>query len=252
MGAVLVLALVAALFGSSLLREEPLRVVIVGDSVSYDAEPGIRAALEATGDVLVETRSIGGVGLLRPGIDGYLAESLEDEPDVVVVMLGGWDLGEILEDPSAYEQRLDEVAELLTSSGANIVWLGMPPTPPGEGIENARQAANRLFAGLGDRHPSVVYIPTGPVIGGPTGGSEPGFVRFRAGIDGTWIQVRKVREGRDDGHLCPGGAVLLGSVVLDAVSKRFGLGTPADLWWEGSWTSDPRYDDPPGSCSATA
>ena len=59
MGAVLVLALVAALFGSSLLREEPLRVVIVGDSVSYDAEPGIRAALEATGDVLVETRVVG-------------------------------------------------------------------------------------------------------------------------------------------------------------------------------------------------
>ena len=247
----LVLAVVVGLIGSSLVGGTSLRVVVIGDSVAYDAEPGIREALGATEEASVETRSIGGVGLLRPGIDEYLVDSVKGEPDVVVVMLGGWDLGEIVKDPSAYAKRLDEVAELLTSAGAYVIWLGMPPTPPDEGIEEARQKANQLFVDLAGRHPLVDSIPTGPVIGAPTSGPDYGFVRFRPGVEGTRVQVRKVRNGRDDGHLCPGGAALLGSVVLDAVSERFGLGAPADRWWEGSWTTDPRYDDPPGSCSAT-
>ena len=54
----------------SLLGDRSLLVVTVGDSVTYDADPGIRAALESAGPVVVDTRSIGGVGLLRPGIDG--------------------------------------------------------------------------------------------------------------------------------------------------------------------------------------
>ena len=48
----------------SLLGDRALLVVTVGDSVTYDADPGIRAALESTGPVVVDTRSIGGVGLL--------------------------------------------------------------------------------------------------------------------------------------------------------------------------------------------
>ena len=108
----------------SLLGDRSLLVVTVGDSVTYDADPGIRAALEPAGSVVVETRSLGGVGLLRPGIDGYLDEATTGDPDVVVVMLGGWDLGEIVADPDAYEARLDVVADRLTEKGAHVVWLG--------------------------------------------------------------------------------------------------------------------------------
>ncbi|MEO2114326.1 MAG: hypothetical protein ABGX79_07270, partial [Acidimicrobiales bacterium] len=65
----LALALLGAACGSG--SEDGLRVVTLGDSVAYDADPGIRAALEAitTGvgsGVEVETRSFGGIGLLRP------------------------------------------------------------------------------------------------------------------------------------------------------------------------------------------
>ncbi len=27
-------------------------------------------------------------------------------------------------------------------------------------------------------------------------------------------------------------------------------GHPQGEWWVGEWTSDPRYDDPPGGCDA--
>ena len=245
----ILVVLVAAAFLAvlpSLLGERSLLVVTVGDSVTYDADPGIRAALELAGSVVVDTRSIGGVGLLRPGIDGYLDEATTDDPDVVVVMLGGWDLGEIVADPDAYEARLDVVADQLTDGGAHVVWLGMPPTPPGEGIEEARQLANRLFADLAKRHDDVTHIATGPLLG-----NEEGlFTRFRTGVDGERVQVRKVRDGGDDGHLCPGGAALLGEAVLVVLIERFGVSEPSPRWWLGPWVGDARYDDPPEACTA--
>jgi hypothetical protein len=239
-----VAALAAALL--SLVSDRSLRVVSIGDSVTYDADPGIRAALEATGSVVVDTRSIGGVGLLRPGIDAYLADALSDDPSVVVVMLGGWDLGEIVADPAAYAVRLDEVADRLTADGAHLVWLAMPPTPPGEGIEEARQTANGLFGDLADRRSDVDHVATGPLLGDEAGA----FTLFRAGVTGSEVQVRKVRDGRDDGHLCPGGAALLGQAVLDLIVDRFDVSEPSGEWWAGEWTTDARYDDPPGACAA--
>ena len=239
-----VTALLAVL--PSLLGDRSLLVVTVGDSVAYDADPGIRAALESAGPVVVDTRSIGGVGLLRPGIDDYLDEATAGDPDVVVVMLGGWDLGEIVADPGAYEARLDVVADRLTGEGAHVVWLDMPPTPPGEGIEEARQLANGLFADLALRYDDVTYIATGPVLGD----EEGGFTLFRPGVDGEQVQVRKVRDGGDDGHLCPGGAALIGQAVLVVLIERFGVPEPSPRWWWGPWAGDARYDDPPGACAA--
>ena len=248
-GIVLAIALLVAATGTLVFRASgpALRVASLGDSVAYDGDPGIRAALEATGEVVVDTRSYGGVGLLRPGIDDYLREALDENPDVVVVMLGGWDLGEIVAGPPAYGRRLDEVAGLLTSKGATVIWLGMPPTPPPEGIEEARQTANREFAALADRHDGVNYLDTGQILGDRFGG----FTRTRTGVAGTEVQVRKVRDGRDDGHLCPAGAALLGQAVLTAMRETHILPEEMDGWWEGEWTRDARYEDPLGGCAAT-
>jgi len=245
----LLLVIVAAVlvaFVPLLFGDQPLKVVSIGDSVTYDADPGIRAALEATGAVTVNTRSIGGVGLLRPGIDDYLNDVLVGDPDVVVVMLGGWDLGEIVADPSAYGTRLNDVANQLTADGAHLVWLSMPPTPPGEKIEDARRLANRLFVQLAERRSDVDHIATGIILGDPAGA----FIRFRTGVDGRLVQIRKVRNDQDDGHLCSGGAALLGQAVLEVVGSRFALPEAVSGWWQDSWTDDPRYDDPPGGCGA--
>jgi len=126
------------------------------------------------------------------------------------------------------------------------VWLDMPPTPPDEGIENARQFANGLFADLARRNDDVTHIATGPLLGG----EEGGFTLFRPGVDGEPVQVRKVRDGGDDGHLCPGGAALLGQAVLAVLTERFGVPEPSPRWWWGPWVGDVRYDDPPGACRA--
>ena len=246
-GIVLAIVLLVAATGTLVFQASGsvLRVASLGDSVAYDGDPGIRAALEATGEVMVDARSYGGVGLLRPGIDDYLREALDGNPDVVVVMLGGWDLGEVVADPPAYGRRLDEVAGLLTSKGATVIWLGMPPTPPAEGIEEARRMANREFAAVADRHDGVTYLDTDQILGDSFGG----FTRMRTGVAGTVVQVRKVRDGRDDGHLCPAGAALLGQAVLTAMRETHVMPEEMEGWWEGEWTRDARYEDPLGGCA---
>jgi hypothetical protein len=245
--AVLLLAAAASIAVAATGGGDRLLAVSIGDSVAFDADPGIRAALESTGGIRVDTRSFGGVGLMRPGFDGYLAEALRDGPDVVVVMLGGWDLGEILADPDAYGRRLDQVADRMLDRGATVIWLGMPPTPPSEGIEEARGVANGQFEALAGRRGRVLYLDSGLALGGPDGG----FTRFRTGLAGLPVQVRKVRGGRDDGHLCPGGAALLGDLVLAALRTTLDVGEPSERWWKGDWTGDARYDDPPGGCEAS-
>lgn len=245
--AVLVVAVAISIFVVATRGDGVLLAVSIGDSVAFDADPGIRAALESTGDIRVDTRSFGGVGLLRPGFDGYLAEALLNGPDVVLVMLGGWDLEKIFADPDAYSQRLDQVADRILDRGATVIWLGMPPTPPSEGIEEARGIANAQFEALATRRAGVFYLDSGGALGGPDGS----FTRFRVGLPGVAVQVRKVRAGRDDGHLCPGGAALLGDMVLAALRTTFPVGEASDSWWEGDWTSDARYDDPPGGCEAS-
>ncbi|MBC8364536.1 MAG: hypothetical protein H8E59_06010 [Actinobacteria bacterium] len=236
---------------------DPIRVVTLGDSVAYDADPGIRAALESidTGTgVEVDTRSFGGVGLLRPGFDGYLADALSTDPDVVTLMLGGWDFGEAMDDPDAYRERAEQVARRIVDSGAHLVWLGLPPTPPGEGIEAHRILVNDIFASVAAILPiEVDYVDTGAELAD----SQGKFTRVQFGVDGTVHPIRKVRDGKDDGHLCPAGAALIGNQLVQAIHAAGVLGVHSGgpeeghaqgEWWTGEWTLDPRYDDPPGAC----
>ena len=225
--------------------EHPLRVASIGDSVAFDADPGIRAALESTGRAVVVNRSYGGVGLLRPQFDGYLAETMDGNPEVVVVMLGGWDLGEALAEPAGYRRRVDQVLDVLVAEGVFVVWLGMPPTPPDEGLEEARVVINELFEEAAAERPDIDYRSTDALLGGPDGR----FRRVLPGLDNRPAQVRKVREGHDDGHLCPAGAALIGDLVYAAVGSRHPLPRRAAGWWRAGWTGDERYDDPPGGCS---
>ena len=252
----LALALLGAACGSG--SEDGLRVVTLGDSVAYDADPGIRAALEAitTGvgsGIEVESRSFGGIGLLRPGFDDYLAEILDTQPDVVTLMLGGWDSDKAMADPESYRTRVEEVTRRIIDTGTFLVWLGLPPTPPEEDAREHLILVNDVISSVAGRHRNVAYID-GSLLGDARGE----FTRTNIAVDGTVQQVRKVRNGDDDGHLCPAGAALLGEAVAEVLLIRGVVGVevgdpeaghPQGEWWTGEWTLDPRYDDPPGACS---
>ncbi len=226
-------------------KNDPLSIVTIGDSVSYDAEPGIRAALESTGVVRVETRSFGGIGISREGFDRYLEEALINAPEVVTVMLGGFDLKFASKNEDIYERMLLETVNRILQDAKQIIWIGMPPTPPEEGLEGDRLFVNSITKNFSERNPQVYYLDTDLILGGDQGN----FQRFQKSVEGKISQIRKVRNGIDDGHLCPAGAALIGDLVYKKFLDLFSFLDGSVDWWLGEWTNDQRYDDPPGGCS---
>jgi len=226
-------------------KNEPLSVVTIGDSVSYDADLGIKAVLESTKTVDVENRSFGGVGLTQKGFQNYLEEALLIEPEVMTIMLGGWDLAFVEENQKEYEKIIENSIEKILRVSSLIIWIGMPPTPEAEGLEESRHLVNEIYKEISNRKKEIEFIDTDELLGN----EEGTFVRFLTALDGGIHQIRKVRDGKDDGHLCPFGAALIGSSVFKKIEERFPLNQKELNWWSGEWTKDRRYDDPPGGCA---
>ena len=227
-----------------------MRVIVFGDSVTFDAVPAITALLESTGAAVVTSRAIGGIGFAQlPDVESYFVDDLlgSEPPDAMVVMVGGWDFEAALNDPTHYRRLIDEALVPLDAAGVGVVWLTMPPTPPGEGNEAGRTVVNTVYRNAAVAWPDrIALIDTATLLGDEDGD----FARFLPGIDGLPVQIRKVRDGRDDGHLCQAGAALLADAVYTALADGFALPEPAVDWSAGLWTIDPRYDDPPGACIA--
>ncbi len=59
-----------------------------------------------------------------------------------------------------------------------------------------------------------------------------------------WIRVRKI----DNVHLCPEGSARYAEALLADLSPLFGLAPADPTWTEGTWTSDPNFNNPPGAC----
>ena len=226
-------------------KNKPLSVLTIGDSVSYDADLGIKAVLESTETVEVVNRSFGGVGLTQKGFQNYLDESLLIEPEVMTVMLGGWDLAFVQENQKEYEKIIENSIEEILKVSSLIIWIGMPPTPEAEGLEESRHLVNEIYKEISNRKREVEFIDTNELLGD----EEGAFVRFLTALDGGIHQIRKVRDGKDDGHLCAFGAALIGDSVFKKIGERFPLDQKEINWWSGEWTKDPRYDDPPGGCA---
>jgi len=226
-------------------KNHPLSVVTIGDSVSYDADLGIKAALESTETVNVENRSFGGVGLTQKGFQSYLEESLQTDPEVMTVMVGGWDLAFATENRKEYEKIIENSIEEILKVSSLIIWIGMPPTPEAEGLEESRHLVNQIYKEISDRKREVEFIDTDELLGNEKGA----FVRFLTGFDGKSYQIRKVRNGQDDGHLCSFGAALIGGTVFERIAESFPLIQKEVDWWFGEWTNERRYDDPPGGCA---
>jgi hypothetical protein len=221
---------------------DPLRVLLVGDSVAFDAAPGIEAALEATGEAQVANRNVAGFGLFQPykWREAWPQQLRETRADLVIAMWGGWD------DPwygqhgrVAYEAVLDEAMGVLRSTGAQVLFLGEPVSTDRNGVEAARDTLPILRAMPG-RLAGVWFAESDAWI-------APGgrFSAYLPGPNGP-ERVRKV----DNTHICPAGSARFGQGLLDYLTPRYGLASPDPSWRSGPWALDPRFDDPHGACPA--
>ncbi len=240
--------------GRVLSASDPLRVMIIGDSVMQDAAPGVTAALQATGVVRVvdnDARKYWGLTTVPSWRTEWPRLIKEYRPEVVVGMWT-WDAVPAKADPVGYGRLVNEAFSVLTAPGGGVDALAImefPRSHPNSSsVDPAAQvdqdgptgAWNSVMASVAPQWPSrYLFLPVASSL--EVNGQ---YSAWLPGPGGVLSRARKT----DNFHLCPTGAARLGEAVLDQLTPMLGLPSPAASWWTGSWTKDRTYDDPPGSC----
>jgi hypothetical protein len=259
--------------GRVISPQDPLRVMFIGDSVMYVAELGIGAALAATGEVTVYDRSIDGFGL---SVDTIWRSSLpvlisQTHPDLIVGTWGWDDSCSVdpqiqhppcaLEEPVAYKHELEQAVRLMLAPGngvSGVIFTQYPllgPVETGTPAQRRRQDQARTAGELAWQNivrslpgvfpAKVMYLPVGTsvLLNGAFSSWLPPTVSPHAPRS-QWVRVRMV----DDVHMCPAGVVRYATALLADLTTLYHLAPASPGWENGSWTLDPRYRDPPGSC----
>ncbi len=246
---------------------DPLRVLILGDSVMHDASYGITAALESTGEATVATRTIAGFGLTTASNwPTSLPQLIGQTRAQVVVASWSWDQygptsPNALHQPAQYTALLRRAVATLLASGDGVEGViftefpqsGVIPSPSltlqasynkmrQEGVKAWNEIAAKMTSYFPGR---VMYLPTGSslLLDGKYSAWLPPESNAHAPSN-QWTRVRKL----DNVHLCPEGSARYADALLSDMTAIFGLAPTSGNWSQGSWTADPDFNDPPGAC----
>lgn len=236
----------------------PLRVVTIGDSVMFDAELGISAALGATHDAVVSTHGFPGWGLINdPNFVHDLTALIQQDHPQVILGMWSWDNAYAAAHPASYTKLINEAVQAMLAPGNGvdgIAFLQFPTVGPLNSIIDpaAREAAlqsqnantrawTRIVSQLPKQYPGrVTFLPVASSLN-----LHGQYSAWLPTVSGGWIRTRNV----DNTHLCPAGAAVLGAAVTEQLTPMFNLAPPAPGWINSSWTSDvARYHVPPNGC----
>lgn len=227
--------------------EDPLRLMMAGDSLMADISLAIASTVQDGGRAvahLAEEPSIPRTDEVR---DRWRQRLARFDPELVVVLIGVWEgmatgapgrypLGSV-EWERTYRQRLlDPYVELLASRGAKVLWIGMPPVPDAR-RQRGFTAMNRAVRHLAEESPDLTYVPGDRILARRNGS----YTAFLPGPQGNPQRVRRV----DNTHLCAWGAVRLARPVLHYVDRQWDM-PPAPNWPRRNWRwVFPRDECPP-------
>jgi uncharacterized protein len=199
----------------------PLRVLILGDSLGIDMGGPLQNDLANTGVVQATLDARESTGLTRPDYFNWPAELQTDlgtaRPQVVVVMIGANDPQDFPGPPDVpysspqwnvmYAARVAAFMHLAQSQGATVLWVGMPPMQSAQLSSEMADidALDQRQAALST--PPVHFISSWTLLGTPQGTYTP-FITNGAG------QVVNVRTP-DGIHLTPAGGEVLAQAVLN-------------------------------------
>jgi lysophospholipase L1-like esterase len=200
---------------------DPLRILIIGDSLGIDMGGPLQNDLANTGVVQATLDARESTGLTRPDYFNWPVELQSDlgtaRPQVVVIMMGANDPQDFPGPPDVpysspqwnvmYAARVAAFMHLAQSGGATVIWIGMPP------MQNPRLSSEMADIDAVDQHqatltaPPVDFISSATLLGTPQGAYAP-FITNAAG------QVVNVRTP-DGIHLTPAGGEVLSQTVLN-------------------------------------
>jgi hypothetical protein len=201
-------------------KEDPLRVLVVGDSIGADLAFGMERLLGERETFRTRTDTEESSGLARPDYFNWPYRVAVDlgkmRPDVVVAMFGANDNQSFLVDGEAvifgtaewkavYRSRVSRVMELVTGAGRPMIWVGMPIMKD-PGRSRQMRMLNTIFKSEASRHPGVEYVDAYDLFDGARG-QYAAYLRDSSG------RLQEVREG-DGIHLTIGAG---GSMLAEAV-----------------------------------
>ena len=244
--------------GHSISRADPLRVVLIGDSMMGLSGPGIVAALEATGEVKAFNFGFPGWGTTQDRYwRGYVRHAVKATKADIAMVTTGWDGRFAREHPAAYRARLAELVAVARSEGAaGVVFLQYPKTRPVYDLTPQSLAATAAqvaawnadaaaMPGLVPGHAMYFPVAAGVELHGEFSAwipppREPGAPRY------TWDRVRRL----DGVHLCAPGIELYAAPIAADASSVWHLPEPRARWWVNGWQRAPKIVDGIQYCPA--
>jgi hypothetical protein len=204
---------------------DPLRVLLVGDSLMDNVSAGVRRRVAGKTTVRLEVDAIPGTAINWPFRFDWPKELRHKvrsyRPEVVGFMFGGHDWrkrkldGKVLAPPDEawrkdYAKRVDELVRIASSRGARVYWLGLPDVEPAE-MQRAVPEMDAVFESMEPRWPGFTYIDTHAAVAGPNGG----FARYLRAKDGTLVLARQP----DGLHFEPYGQDLIAGLLVTAMGR---------------------------------
>jgi uncharacterized protein len=212
---------------------DPLRVLVVGDSIGIDLGQPLVNDLAGTDAVSPTLDGKIDTGLSRPDYFNWpqelMADLVNDRPQLVVVMIGANDPQSIRVDDSqvaygtpawntAYADRVGSFMDLAFAAGAHVLWVGMPPMAD-PGLNAAMDNLNAIVKSQVAAHPGqATFLDTKTVLGTPQGGFTPYLVNGA----GAEVNIRTP----DGIHLTTDGGEVLSQAVIDSMRSTLHINLP--------------------------
>jgi hypothetical protein len=207
---------------------DPLRVLVIGDSVGLDLGQPLVNSLSGYGNVTPYLDGRIDTGLTRPDYFNWPAELQIDlanqRPQLVVVMIGANDpQGIVTPDGSihfdqpgwdeAYSARVAAIIAEANAAGAHVLWVGMPPMQD-PGLDAALKHLNGLVqAQVADtKDGGAVYLSSVPYLGD----QHHLYAAYLPDASGAVTNVRTP----DGIHLTPTGGARLAAAVVAAMEGQ--------------------------------
>ncbi len=207
----------------------PLRVLVIGDSLGIDLGDTLVNDLASTGAVQATLDGQVGTGLTRPDYYNWPAELQSDlpryHPQVVVIMVGANDPQDFPGPPDVpygstqwntmYSERVSSFLQTAASQGAKVVWVGMPPMQ-NAALSAKMQTLDAIYQAEA-MATGATYVSSWTLLGTPQGQFTPYLVS-----NGQEVNVREP----DGTHIAPGGAEILSQAVISAMRVQLHIPVP--------------------------
>jgi hypothetical protein len=209
--------------------ERRLRIAIVGDSLAQGIGYASDSLFKPFWTEVFKQGQLSS-GLARPDYFNWpeRMQTIVDRanPDVVLVMLGEndnqgllypdgtleQDIGTV-EWAAHYQDRVERFAEIASSGGAHVVWIGLP-NEPDKGRWDFIQKQNGIFEQVASELPNVSYYDTWDAFAAPDGGYSA-FYRDAG-------KVKEIRAS-DGVHFNSDGYLLVTEKVAQFATTEFNL-----------------------------